>query len=291
MCLLICFQATCFTIKAQQIAELSFREQLFEERNPQKHKQLLKQASENKTPTQVIFEARFLFSIDQPNDSKLLDLLNEDVFNMLEKNFEPGESEIFTSLEELQATFYYIRAVDAFAKKNNADFEKFVKQAFWLSPSQASLLTTYIYKFQTRNLIQNYTHPSKLELTSQDAAANINWNILTKGTSGTVLIIYSPWDQQSINTVAAIEKVSKHPALSKHKLILHNIETNLDALEANRSYRALFNDTFNATWTIENKKTSLLNLFKIKTLPTCITFNTENKINYIGKVDRLLEQL
>lgn len=291
LCLLTCIQVASFNAKAQHLAELSFREQLFETRDQQKHDQLINAAIDKKISTQTIFEAQFLFSIDQANDTTLLTLLDEAKFTALEKKFSPIDSEIFTSLEELQATFYFIRAVDAFSKKNHTNFETYIKQAFWLAPSQAPILTTYIHKFQTRELIKHYKHPANFKLNLQESKDTLHWDTFVKNNKGCLIILYSPWDQQSVNAAPLIEKLSNHPSFHNQKIILHNIETAPEAQKENHSFKSLFDKNLNLTWTIENNTTSLLSLFKVRSLPTCVFFDDKNNIKHIGDIQAFIKQL
>lgn len=270
----------------------SLIDQLFQERDPSIYPNIFRQAQEAKISIQTLFEADFLFAIDSGDNLKITRLLETHDFNKIHKNFNTIRSQIFASKDDFEAVTFFIKAIKAFELKQDQEFKKYIKQAFWLSPEQAPVFATYIEKTKLRNLISSYNLPSTFRFHLQQTNTEIkNWKNIIQEQTGLLLFCYSPWSNQSMLSTESAKLIHELCKSNNIAHLQHNIETSTEALADNADYVSSAGIKNAHFWTTETLKVCLIETLRIKQTPTLIEFNQEGSITFHGDVSGYIKHL
>jgi len=266
------------SLKAQQIAELSFEQQLFEEQDQTKFQALLKQAVEKKLPAQVLFEAEFIHASSTSNDVALVNLLSTHNLDELLKNFDAKQSKILNSKRQLKGIIQYLLAISALEKKDEQKFKEHITESYWLFPQQAPILSEYIRKHRINKLTNNYKMDDEALLKNAQVEESIKWKDLKKDKEGVILFFYSPWDMQSTQHMELLPNLQEYASEQNLSLVLYCIETDGSVAEDNATYikDSKLNDK--CRWVLHNQDNDLVSKLEIQQLPTLIKLNEKNEI-------------
>lgn len=134
-----------------QAVEKEFEElvtRLMECREPTEFNQTHQEARKAGLSHQALLETRFLFLVDQGEDEDLIQFLPSLESHL--PNVRIADSLIFAVEEDYQAIVEYLRALRALALGDDASFEKHIKEAFWLSPTQAGVFGPRIEAYRQK---------------------------------------------------------------------------------------------------------------------------------------------
>lgn len=260
-------------------AELSLREQLLTNRDSLKFEKLIKRAEATKVSAQLLFEAKFLFAIDTDATDRIVSLADQ--LELRKKNFKLSQSEIFSNTEDWLAVTEFILAISAQKRGDRKSFEQHAKQVFWLSPSQAFLLSPYIEKYKVSNLIEHFTLPKASSVIGVKGIVT-NLPPLLKTNKGIAIYFFSPWDPNSIASAKRVK--SFHQACEKKGLfhIHFCIETSDEVNNDLRSYIKIVGENNTHLWVKSNKGDPLVSALRVNKTPLIVTLNDKGKITFHG---------
>jgi hypothetical protein len=266
-------------IRAQQAAEPSLVEKLFEERDPVRFQALMQKAKEQKIPSQALFEVEFLYAIDSSDDKKIAELTSKNEYTLatLSQNFQAKQSQIFATKDDLLGALHFSLAVKAFTENNRESFREHATQSFWFSPTQAPLLEHYIESLKIETLKEQYIHPKDATFQLQDGKGKIQWNTIVEAQQGCILFFYSPWDVASTEASLELEELKKIADLKKKALVCYLVDSDPNVVEENRNFKKELIKQAHQ-WAEDSDDSNLLETFRVKKLPFVVDLSVEGKL-------------
>lgn len=233
----------------------------------------IEKAREAGVPEQAILEARFLYHVDQLNDSAIAAMLPD--FLKQQENFRLEDSAIFAIKEDWLSVLEYVKAIHALEKGDKEAFKHHIKEAFWLGPRQAAAFAPHIERLRHEEAMSLITIDLDTRLTelTKDDEARLG-DIL--GTNKALLLHF--WSPNSVECVMSMEDYAKTASmLSSHKIAAASIcpEKLHEAQQI-----ALKHDV--GAWLVDKQVGSMGKLLRVQTLPTMTIITPGGKVLFSG---------
>ena len=223
--------------------------------------------------TQLLIEARMLFYIVNQDYAGLASYLPE--IDKASDNWVPGESKIFRDTKSYEGMRSAIHAYNAQTHNDIDAFEKYSKNAFWLDPRLAPILTTWIHNYRRVSITSNIQIP--LDMIIQYSNGNMTTlGALVKGKKALLLDFWATWCGPCIALMPAlIEKAKK---LDPQGVLVAGM--NIESVSKAEQFRK--KENINFTWLVEPDKNPLSKLLMIDSIPRMILIDNEGNVLYNG---------
>jgi len=272
------------SLLAEEADHQTLLDLLFETRDPALFEATFKQAAESGVSQQALIETRFVYLVDTANRSKLGAYAKE-LEDFLPK-FKISESVIFSVPEDYEAIIQYTKALAALEKGDQTNFKEHIKQAFWLSPSQAPVFAKDIDSIRLRSVMSQLEFDFQRKISSQtDEAKPKPLGEYLGESPAFFLQFWSPWSEESLNsmpdffnTAAALKKLNIPTAAI---LLASKEESRQEADQFITEQKQA--DLLH--WLLDTREDSLASLLRLEIFPTAILISKEGKILYHGYPD------
>lgn len=255
-------------------------ENIFNARKPGEFQKAIAAAKAAGVSQQAILEAKFLFYVDTKN-LKAIAALSPELIQQAKK-FKPQDSEIFALEEDWLAVVEYSKAIDALLKNNYPDFEKHIKEAFWLSPRQASAFAPHIEQLRMEKAMEKLVIPQDTKLTNLITDKAQTLTAIREENKATLLHFWSPWSRESVESfqdfIATSEAVTKNKINVISVLVDDPASAKKDALDFIKENAP----NVKCFWAIDQKKSSLVRPLRITDTPTFVLISSSGKILFNG---------
>jgi hypothetical protein len=232
-------------------------------------------------PEQTLIEARFLYLVDEADHAALA--AYAPVLQKQLPKFSVDDSTIFSVREDFESIVEYTLALDALQKNNDELFKKHITEAFWLSPAQAGLFEPLITEARLKKAMQKITLDLGEAFENQEqAGTTITLKNIIKEAPATLLHFWTPWIQQSIESMPAYSLTAKTltdngiPSVSV--LLTGTSDSRKDADDFLTSTQG----SIPGNWIIDREKSSLVSLFRIQNFPVAALISKEGKVLFNG---------
>ncbi|MGC6464122.1 MAG: hypothetical protein ACON5N_00900 [Akkermansiaceae bacterium] len=232
-------------------------------------------------PLQTLIEARFLFLVDEGTRASLA--AYAPVLQKQLPNFKVDESTIFSTREDFQSIVEYTLALAALENNQPDLFKKHITEAFWLSPAQAGLFEPLITEIRLKQAMAKITLDLSEPIEDQKNPANkTSFQALMGDSKAILLHFWSPWIQQSIESMTPFSAVSK--TLTEKKIPTASVL--LTGTEDSRKDADHFlresGVGIPGHWVVDRKKNSLVSLFRVQSFPVVVLLSKEGKVLFNG---------
>lgn len=156
---------------------------------------------------QQIFEARFLFLVDQSDDDGLIALLPE--FEKLNQPYKPNDSAIFSTEEDWLAIGSYLKALAALKRGDKPAFKQHITEAFWLSPSQGAAFAPHIEKLRLADAMSALKLDLAAEFKTIDGKETQSLKKIIGDKKALLLHFWSPWSDSGDDGMADFKATAK----------------------------------------------------------------------------------
>ena len=266
------------TLPAQSVSKEQLTEDLFTSKSPDEFSKALTLATQEKLPPQTILEARFIHHVDQADSHALAQLSKE--LLPLQDSFDSKLSQIFTLEDDWKAIVKYTVALNNLEQGDAKAFETNIKEAFWLSPRQASAFAPHVEQFKTDLAMQAVKISP--ELTQKNLLADRDEKILEPEKKINILFFWSPWSREFSETVddftALCTLAKKHQLTVRTLIAEQSDEVNQDAISFIKESKL----TDSALWLKEEPSLQLSTTLRIQTIPTVVLIDTLGKVHFNG---------
>ncbi len=253
---------------------------LMEVREPEAFEAAYRAAEKGGVPRQALLETRFLYLVDQGNDSKLAAFSKELKAHLPALKIK--DSVIFAVPEDFQSIVEYTLALAALENNQSVDFEKHIKEAFWLSPSQAQIYARHIDEVRLKKAMTQlkFDFSRTIEKQSDDKRITLKQEI---GDAPAILFhFWSAWARESLDSMP--DFFATAVALEKHKIPVANIllAGNAEAKKTADELRSEWGKEAKGSWLIDSEKGDLASLFRVKTFPTVVLLSRDGLVLFNG---------
>jgi len=252
-------------------------EALLSERGPVKALQsAIDNARQAGVSEQAILEARFLYHVDQMEDSALAALLPE--FLEQDKRFRLEASAIFAVREDWLSVVEYVKAIDAMEKGDREGFKAHIKEAFWLGPRQAAAFAPHIERLRHEEAMAAITIDFKAGHASLDGSPPVAFSALIQDHKALLLHFWSPHSRECELSLPDFGRTAE--MLSSHGIAVASLcaERSPEAVALTKAY----NKPAHGRWLIDGEKDSLGLLLRVQELPTMALISNEGRVLYCG---------
>lgn len=230
---------------------------------------------------QNLLEARFLYLVDLGDPAKLATLAPD--FQALLPQFSPDQSLVFTLKQDFQSVVHYLLALKALHQKDEKAFQTHIKEAFWLSPGQASQYTTIVSEFH----LKKHLAALKIDLTRQ-------FELQTKPTQKTtlaqlqktspllILYFWSPWIKPSTEDLPRFLKQKAHLEKQGLEVVPVLIGASPEARQEADTLLTSLGDTATGTWLVDSSTLSLTTLLRIQSFPLIVALDRSGHTSFHG---------
>lgn len=257
---------------------------LFSSLSPDEFNKALTQATLAKVPKQTLLEARFIYYVDQADYQALAKLSNE--LLPLQDSFNSQISQIFTLEDDWKAIVKYTLALNNLEQGDAQDFEKNIKEAFWLSPRQAGAFAPHVEQFKLELAMKTVKIDS--ELTQENLLEPTKIRILEPDKDINILFFWSPWSREFTETVddfTALCSLAKEHGITVRAIIAEQSD------KVNQDATGFINEAKiapSALWLKEEPTLKLSTTLRIQSIPTVVLADKHGKILFNGHPSSLI---
>ncbi|MEO1857771.1 MAG: hypothetical protein ABGY95_10490 [Rubritalea sp.] len=266
------------TLDAETSPQKKLIEDLFTSQTSEEFNNAVALAIQAKVPQQTLLEARFIHHVDNANYQDLAELSRE--LLALKDSFDSQLSQIFTLEEDWKAIVKYTLALDNLEQGNAKAFESNIKEAFWLSPRQASAFAPHIEQHKLELAMRSVTIDFKL--TQSNLLVTRAEKIIDPTKDINILFFWSPWSREFTETIAdfsALCDVAKESNILIRTIIAEQAnEVNQDAIRFIKESK--LEDS--ALWLKEDSTLKLSTTLRIQSVPTVLLIDKHGKIQFNG---------
>ena len=263
---------------AETLSQAALIEDLFTTHSTDEFNQTLALATKKNVAKQIILEARFIHYVDQADKHALAELSKE--LLPLQNAFDSHLSQIFTLEDDWKAIVKYTEALANLEQGNATAFENNIKQAFWLSPRQASAFAPHVERFKLELAMESVQIPS--ELTQSNLLADKDEKIVEPKKNINILFFWSPWSREFTETVddftALCKRAKTHDILIRTIIAEQSNEVNQDAISFINESKL----SDSALWLKEDPSCNLSTALRIQSIPTVVLIDKHGKIQFNG---------
>tara|TARA_B100001093_G_scaffold390388_1_gene376695 strand:- start:660 stop:1628 length:969 start_codon:yes stop_codon:yes gene_type:complete len=253
---------------------------LFEADNESNLNDAIKAAEAGGVAKQVTLEARFLFLVDQEDFAAVAAL--GPLLERQKKFFRIDDSVIFSVPEEFYSIIEYCFALEALGNGELAGFETHIKEAFWLSPRQATAFAPHIDKLRREQALVNMKVNLDQAFLRQADQKKVLLKTLMMGGDYLVIHFWSPWSTESEaflpDFLAMVETLESH----KIPVVSILIEPGQEALVEARKFCADLIPRKTGDWVVDNSKRSLARKLRVLELPTITILQRDGSVLFSG---------
>ena len=253
---------------------------LFEADNESKLNDAIRAAEAGGLARQVTLEARFLFLVDQEDFAAVAAL--GPVLDEQKESFRIDDSVIFSVPEEFFSIIEYCFALEALQKGELTEFENHIKEAFWLSPRQATAFAPHIDRLRREQALASLKVNLDQVYMRQADEKKVLLRTLFGASDYLVMHFWSPWSTESEaylpDFLAMVE------TLGTHKIPVTSIliEPDNEALSEARKFCAELMPGKPGDWVVDNSKQSLARKLRVLELPTITILQRDGSVLFSG---------
>jgi hypothetical protein len=263
------------------LREAALENLLSERSSPKSFEQAVTTARQTGVTEQAILEARFLYHVDQEDDSAIAALLPE--FLKRRDSFDPADSAIFALTDDWLAVVEYVRAIAALEKNDRTAFKKHITEAFWLSPGQAAAFAPQIERVRLEDAMREV----RVDLTiapaplAGDSPARPLTNLL-EDRKALLIHFWSPWSRECDDAMP--DFITTATLLERNDIAVLSLlpdqpqKLRDDALAMIRPHAA----KPCGTWALDANTQSLARLFRVRSLPSMVLVSTTGSVLFNG---------
>jgi thiol-disulfide isomerase/thioredoxin len=228
-------------------------------------------------PAQTIGEAKLVWGLRHQDNAFLERTLPE--LESAAQDFKKEDSASMSSKEDFLALINYIKALVAMKQGSEADFKKFITEAFWLSPQQAQLFAQTI----TKQRVDQKMASIKLDMTAPitDSKGESTTLAAQLGKNKAILLdFWASWCGPCIEGLPTLKKRAAY--LSGHGIVVCGMNTESDEAAAEK---VRVEKQMNLPWLVEPKEHPLTDPLEITTIPHVVLISPAGKVLYNGFPD------
>lgn len=253
---------------------------LFEADNESNLNDAIKAAEAGGVASQVALEARFLFLVDQENFAAVAAL--GPILERQKKSFRIDDSVIFSVPEEFYSIIEYCFALEALEKGELLAFENHIKEAFWLSPRQATAFAPHINKLRREQALASIKVNLDQAFLRQADEKKVLLKTLMMGGDYLVIHFWSPWSAESEAYLPDFLAMIKTLEAHKIPVVSILIEPGQEALVEARKFCAELIPRKTGDWVVDNSKQSLARKLRVLELPTITILQLDGSVLFSG---------
>lgn len=230
--------------------------------------------------SQALLEARFLYLVDQSDDAGICALLPE--FLAKKNQFNPADSAIFSLSDDWLSTVEYVEALSALSQGQHDLFKKHITEAFWLSPSQASVFAPHVERIRKNEAMKSTKVDCSLTLQPLDSKSKAkSLAELSNGKKAILLHFWSPWSRECEESMK--DFATTITLLTKHQIAVISLvpDQPLDLREDASAMLAPIQH-LGGTWMIDPSQNALARTLLVRNLPTVALISTDGSVFFNG---------
>lgn len=225
------------------------------------------------TPEQVLLEARLLRGLVTEDVKGLTALLPQ--LKQMQPKLDLKKSKLFQHKQELQGLITAIRALQARKQGDAVLFERYVKDAFWMTPKAATILADWAKYFQTQRRVIGTTFPLTMAVTASDGKAQTLKQVM--GKKGLLLDFWASWCVPCMMTMSSLPERSQK--LKAQGITLAGLNTESDPHRASAVKQQFKID---APWLVEPKGLPISRLLEAESIPWLVLITPDGKVRFAG---------
>ncbi len=276
---------TAATPQAAKNSSLSSRETaldhlLSERESDQALQSVIAAAKENHVSDQAILEARFLYHVDRREDDAIAAMLPE--FLKQRELFKIEDSAVFSVCEDWLAVIEYVQAIASLKKGDHDAFKSHIKEAFWLSPRQASAFAPHIDRMRLEDSMRHTKIDFQTRLHSLMENDAVTISQVMAGNKAIALHFWSPSSREceaSMPDFAITARALHQKGVATISILAAGSPEILSA--ARRMIVPLGSD-FPGVWVLDQKEKSFARDLRVQTLPTFVLVTAQGEILFNG---------
>jgi len=255
--------------------------QLFEAREPAAFEAMYAKAEKEGAPKQALVEARFLYLVDSGDDAALANYSTTLEAHLPDLRMD--ESVIFSVPEDYRAIVEYTRALSALQKGAKDQFKKHITEAFWLSPSQATVFGRHIDQVRLEGAMKELKFDFTRKLKNQKDGKELPLKSHLGDAPAILLHFWSPWARESLDSMpdflTMANELKKHKIPATSVLLTGNEESKQAADEFLKEQK---DSTTASLWLQDDQKGTLASLLRVKAFPTVILLSKDGSVLFNG---------
>lgn len=267
------FAALPFTVTAEALTLRQIMDASEEATLPE-FKKLLESAAEEGTPAQVLMEAQMVYPF-RTGDFRIY----AEALPAIEKaapEWDYTKSELFQDKNGLQSLIETMRAQIALEIGDADNFEKHVKEAFWLDPKLGSILARWVVEYRQTEAMKAVKLPMDISILTS-AGETTTLAKLAEGKKAVLLDFWATWCGPCVRLMP--ELVAKAEVLQPQGILVAGMNTEGDPEKA-ETFRAARD--INITWLVEPSTEPFSRVLMLDSIPRMILVQPDGTILYNG---------
>lgn len=254
--------------------------QLLEAKEQQAFEAAVKKAKAAGIHNQALLEAEFLFLVDQRDYAGIAALAPRLEAQLIV--FRQEDSIIFSVPEEYQSIIKYSHALAALYAGDAKAFENNLKEAFWLSPRQATSYAPHIEQIRRQRAMAKLKIDFGQEYVLQSNGTKSSLQKLKGDAEYVLLHFWSPWSNECVAFVPDFLAMETELRKRNIPVISVLIEPGDDALRAARNFGKEFPADHGGAWIVDNFESSLSAKLRVQDLPTMVLVSSAGAVSFNG---------
>ncbi len=267
--------------RASEIVGKSFEDLLQERGSAEAFEEKLGAAEEAGLSDQASLESRFLFYLDREEVALIAGLLPD--FRKADETFEVADSALFAQRTDWAAVVQYVESLAALERGSEEDFEKHIKEAFWLSPKQSEIFVRDIERYRKAKAMLG----AEVDLARSypRVLGDEEAELLRPGSkkNGVLLYFWSPKSRECLDTFQKFLDLSQR--LQAEDIVTVGIlpETTKEVLEEAREFLEGRGSDQDISWVVDRESEALSERMEIDSVPLYVVLSASGKIVFYGR--------
>lgn len=225
---------------------------------------------------QAILEARFLYHIDQLEDSAIAAMLPE--FLKQAEHFKLEDSAIFAVEEDWLSVLEYVRAIHALEQGDRDGFKRHIMEAFWLGPRQAAAFAPHIERLRHDEAMRAIDFNFDTRLAALDGGPPVVLSALIKDRKALLLHFWSPHSRECEMSLPDFARTAG--SLTAHGIAVVSLcaARSPEASALTEPYRG----AAHGNWLVDSDENPLGQLLRVQGLPTMALISPDGDVLFCG---------
>ena len=230
-----------------------------------------------KVPDQTIAEARLAYGIrTRTLDERLQESIRQLDNLCRQQQWRKEDSRLFNTADEAQGVLFFARALFAARDKNDAEYERCMKEAFWMNLEAGPVLAGELRVHRAMASLLNLHVPMNKPLKTS-AGQPTTFKDLVEGKTGILLIFWTSDSQPSLDLIDPLKASAERLARGNVATVwIDSQDVRGHAEQVRKAHDVKF------PWLVDAEDRPVAKALRVDTLPRAVLVDQYGRVRYHG---------